>query len=114
MAGGLLAGGKAGDGENGDVIFLPMGLRRAGYIFCRPRTSCGSALEAEEFAGGASGFDDAIGEQGELHTLWKLEAGFRIGGIGGQPERQAVLDGNLGAGEIGRQMAGVGQLGCAS
>ena len=53
-------------------------------------------------------FDDAIGDEGELLAGREGVDGFGVGGVRREAEGEAVVDGDLNAVEVGREMAGVG------
>src|SRR5581483_1805125 len=67
------------------------------------------AIEAEQFAGGVAGFEDAIGEECEGVFRVELEGGVRIFSGADDAERQPGFEGNFDAVAIGRKMTGVGE-----
>src|SRR5690348_15631710 len=52
-----------GEGEDRDVIFLPVRLSCGGDVFRRLRADLTGAFEAEEFAGMVLGFHNAVCDQ---------------------------------------------------
>jgi hypothetical protein len=99
---------RAGQRQHGDVVVLAKGLRGLRYSFRRLVAQRCGAFKAIERAGLVAGLDYAIGEQGELLVLSQLEDGFNVTCFRSQTQRQAVVQREFYAVEIGRAMAGVG------
>ncbi len=95
-------------GEDGDVVFLAVGLGGGGDGFSGLRADVAGAVEAEKLAGGGLGFDYAVGEEGNAVVRVELEAGFVIGCIGCDAEGQAGFDLDFFAVAIGSKVSGVG------
>ena len=62
--------------QNGYVIVLSKCLRRAGDGFCRPGTERSRSLKAKQRTGLVAGFNNTIGEQGELISRREFEDGL--------------------------------------
>src|ERR1039458_5909059 len=54
-----------GEGEDGDVVFLAPGASGCGDLLGGLGGDLAGAVETEELAGPAAGFNDAVGEGGE-------------------------------------------------
>jgi len=86
--GGFDASGEAGDGEDGDVVFLAegdgsfAGLPRVGF----GRDELLQAIEAEDLAGGAAGFEEAVGVEGETVSDFELDGDLVVAGRGNESE----------------------------
>jgi hypothetical protein len=55
--------GEAADGQDGDVVFLAEFFGGVGDVEGGLVAEVVDAVEAEEFAGGVTGFDDSVGEE---------------------------------------------------
>ena len=85
-----------------------MGLGGAGDGFGGLSAEVAGAIEAEQLALPAAGFDDAVREQGHLSAEGQGEDGLVVNRIRAQPERQPVFERYLLAVDVGRQVTGVG------
>ncbi len=81
------------DGENGDVVLLAEVLSRTGNIFGGSCAESSGAIEAQEFAGRAAGFKDAVGHERELLVRIEVECGGDVLLMGAEAEREAAADG---------------------
>jgi hypothetical protein len=84
QGGGFYSGGEAGDGEDGDVVVLTEGDGGVGGLF---GVGFGGeerleAFEAEDFAGGVAGFEEAVGVKGEAVVDVEVDGGFVVAGGG--------------------------------
>src|ERR1700728_4329504 len=97
------------EGEDGDVVLLAVGLGGGGDLFSGLIADLAGAVEAKEIAGGGLGFDDAVGEQGDLIAGGELERGFGVVCIGNEAERDGGVEGDLVSVAKGREVAGAGR-----
>ena len=98
-----------GEGEDGDVVLLAVGLGGAGDGFSGLGADGLGAVEAEELAGGGLGFDYAVGEEGEPVAGSEADGGFSSNGVGSNAERQAGVERDFFAVAVRREMAGIGE-----
>jgi hypothetical protein len=62
--------------------------------FCRLVAERSRSLKAEHRTGLIAGFDDAVGEQGDLLARRELERAFGVGCVSGQAQRQPFSSGS--------------------
>ena len=103
------SGGSETDGEHRDIVLLAEGFRHGSDLCGGTAAEVASTFEAEELAARVAGFEDAIGEKGDVVLGIKAEDGLGVLRRAVDAEREAGFNGNLGAVEIRRQMAGIGE-----
>src|SRR5271168_4472924 len=109
--GGFDACGEARDGEDGDVVVLTEG---DGGFAGLPGVGPGGeelleAIEAEDFSGGAAGFEQAVGVEGETVSDFELDGGLVVAGGGDESEGEFGRKMELVLVEVGREVASVGE-----
>ena len=87
-------GSGAGDGEDGDVVFLAEALGGVGDVGGGEAGEVGEAVEAEEFAFGGAGFDDAVGEEDEGLAGREGGGGRGVDLVGGEAEGRGGVGGS--------------------
>jgi hypothetical protein len=83
--------GRDGEGRDGNVVLLSEGLGGGGNLLGGLSADAERTIEAEEFAGGGLGLDDAVGHQGNAVAGVQFETGLLVLCLRGAAKGQARI-----------------------